>query len=557
LFDSFLPNRTNIAKLKTCVKQQRNQFLQKSPMKKNYFVLATLLLCYVPNLLSESSSDFDLDFDLNALLNTVDPSFAITFQDPGCDPLTVIEKLTLLNIPQTLQNNFYELTQPPVTRSVLDLPSLRIYQDRRRCWSFFVLPFYNQTTKMFFSKCSDRIGSYLSLTADFLANLDTQTLIPNFNLDEVFPLFGLVTLQERRLGGMFSAYTNHKAWAFGIRMPLYYLERNFFLNDQEVQAIKNALFFKESTGTAASDEEEVMTFARRHLISDKVGFGDTRLTGLYRIDGLEQDVWLGAELTIPTAVAFHKGIYGSAFCKSQPPPPFDFLALLQETTLCGATPAQEEEALATALDFATEALDKLTANVADRPLGNNGHFSIAPLLEHQYYFNDCLKLITHASFEYLFPADEHRFFIIQKNPADFVRNYNDNNQAQANLTFLSQQAINTFFPADRLCTRVSPGIIVKLSTGFYYETYHYYSMLGYDFWWQGQERLKIIQPLPPLALNKGVKPAASQSKVFGYLGGKMHLWHYVVRLGLRSDVTITNHAIGKDFTVALDIDVDF
>ena len=527
-------------------------------MKKIYFLLATLLTIPAANQEFDINNIEELDFD--TILDNIDAT-SITMvhrSGTGCTPENIVPALAMFNIPTILQRNFYCRTQPPVTRSILDLPSMRLYQDPCRNWSVFILPFYNQTSKMFLTQNSPYIDSYLNLSADFIEDLNLQTIGFSLNLDDFFPLLGPIRLQERRLGGLFAAYKTYHSWSFGIRMPLYYLERNFFLNEQERAAIKNAPIFQVISGGAASDEEEVEALLTKHLASDKVGFGDTRISALYMLEGPCQELWVGAELTIPTAVAFRKGIYLSTFCKSKPAPPFDFLHLIQLTTpLCGPTLAQNIEGVAIITELGLEALDKLTANLTDRPLGNNGHFSISPTLEHHYHWSDHLQFITYAGLEYLFAADEDRFFIVAKNPAAFNRDYNDTNQANSNLAFLNQQAINTFFPTNVPCTTVTPGIIVKVSTGFCYEGYNCYSMVGYDFWWQAREKLKLNQTVPPLVLWKGIKPSAHQNKIFGYIGGKLHIWDYDVRLGLRGDFTVESRGIGKDFTIALDINVDF
>lgn len=529
-------------------------------MKKSYLVLATLFIIpLTSNSLNINDDIFDsFDSDaIDALLDSIDPASVASLQAPGCTADMVMTALNNFNIPKVLQQDFYCLTYPPVTRSVLDLPSLRIYQDPCRDWSAFILPFYNQTSKMALAGNSPFINNYLNFNADFLADLDIQTLLAGLNIEDIFPLIGIARLQERRVGGLLAAYKTHNKWSFGIRLPLYYLERNFFLNDAEREAIKNAPFFKFLSGGAASDDEEVTNLLIRHLAADKVGFGDTRISALYMIAGPQQELWVGGELTIPTAVAFRKGVFLSTFCKSKPPPPFSFFDLFQLTPLCGATPAEQTEGIAIVQDIGLEALDKLTANVADRPLGNNGHFSLSPTLEHHYHFTDCFQLITFASIEYLFAADEQRFFIICKNPAEFNRDFSDPNEASNNLAFLNQQAINTFFPTDVVCTRVTPGVIIKFSTGITYESYQAYGMLGYDFWWQAAEHLKINIARPLFNINKGTRPAAHQNKIFGYVGRKMYIYDYDIRLGFRSDLTLESRNIGKDFTVALDLNIDF
>jgi hypothetical protein len=527
-------------------------------MKKSYLLLSTLLVMQSIHYTNcdNKAEDIALDFDaIDAILENSSP---VAITATGCSPQEIVSFLNNLNIPQVLKQNFYCRTQPPVTRSPLDLPSLRTYQDPCRDLSIYMLPFYNQTSRMFLTKNSPFINCYLAFNADFLADLDIQTITQDMNLglDDIFTLLGKIRLQERRVGVLFALYKNYRNWSLSIRTPFYYLERNFFLNEQERAEIKNAPFFKEESGTAASDDEEVQSLLMKHAGADKVGLGDTRFSAFYMFEGPCQELWLGGELTVPTAFAFKKGILLGSFCKTQRPPPFDFFDLLQLSPLCSSIPAENEELQNLIIDISLDALNHLAANVADRPLGNNGHFTLGPVFEHHYHFTDCLQLITFGGIEYLFPTEETRFFNVIKNPADFNRDFTDPEQATANLEFLNQQAIYTFFPT-AICTRVSPGVIAKFSTGLLYETYHYYGMFGYDFWWQGQEHLRIYPVIPALDINKGVKPAAHQSKLFGYAGGKMYIYDYDIRLGVRGDGTIAHNGIGSDFTVGLDINVDF
>src|SRR5690606_26145403 len=138
-------------------------------------------------------------------------------------------------------------------------------------------------------KRNDRISSYLALDEEtFIDRLEEAATIlrdlfenPEYDLDvrKIFDLFKNMRMEERRVGALFDYYRHFSHWRMRLLFPFYYLERNFSLTQKELDAIEKE--FGETT------KEEQEKFRRDHAISDKLGFGDTRLefdTPLYAFD---------------------------------------------------------------------------------------------------------------------------------------------------------------------------------------------------------------------------------------------------------------------------------
>ncbi|HVW99153.1 MAG TPA: hypothetical protein VHA52_01720, partial [Candidatus Babeliaceae bacterium] len=84
--------------------------------------------------------------------------------------------------------------------------------------------------------------------------------------------------------------------------------------------------------------------------------------------------------------------------------------------------------------------------------------------------------------------------------------------------------------------------------------------LGYDFWWQDAEKVIPLHRAPvgeSFAVNIASRPRAWQNKLYGkimkYQQGSCHDWH----IGLRADVTVSSKGIGRDFTIVVDVGIDF
>src|SRR3990172_6982135 len=246
------------------------------------------------------------------------------------DADAVLELLKNVGAIELLKEQTFCNTNPLNERSLLDLPLFLPQQfSRPEGWTIGGHLFWNQTSKQNFTTSSTSICSYLSFCSpSFQAKFNNiinslpQNLRPTLNIMNILNTFGNTRIQERRLGLMFQAERTFKSWALRFFLPLYYLERNFFLTNSELEQITREL------GESSPGEQE--RFKREHLISDKIGFGDTRI----ELDffPIQRDTFAlrgGFLATIPTGFSVVKGIAGSSFDKCSPRPEINFEELFQ------------------------------------------------------------------------------------------------------------------------------------------------------------------------------------------------------------------------------------
>ena len=482
--------------------------------------------------------------------------------EPLPDAIDIVETLNTLGLPTLLQNNFYKHTNPINTRPLVDLPSFQM--------AYFQLPFvpcqsgvsvqffFNQMRDCYFTKCSSKISSYLNLNdANLLESIDLDDLLDT-SLDTIFPLFANMKLEERRAGIMLGGYKNFgKSW-FNAILPFYWLEHNFFLTQKEQEAIQNQpLFINAGAGTDVSGE---MEFAYKHLVSTKLGLGDLRLQLARNLTIDSCSTLLPTfEVTLPTSRALDgRRIYewfgdsvliGGRYCKMCCPPPLDFQEL---ACLAFGTVQQQAEAKTLATNFLVGALDRLTANVADRSLGQE-HTSLGPVVYYYRQLSEYAAVQANLGFDYFIPRPETRFFLFNKNPEEFNRDYTNPADATANLAFLTQQTVNFLYPG--VCNvRVHPGIVTKFSVAFWYNSPSFRALVGYDYWHKTKEYVTIPYATT-LLLNiaRGLRPEAYQSKIFAKVFAYMPGFCEYLYAGLSGDFTVDSYGIGRDFTLSVDL----
>ena len=227
-------------------------------------------------------------------------------------------------------------------------------------------------------------------------------------------------------------------WHINAMAPLYYLERNHFVNQKTQDDIRLLL------STVPDTQENETEFQDRFLVSDKFGIGDTRIYADYPLaKGKYIHMRLGFLTTLPTAFAFEKGLKGTHFTRAIVRPDFDLVAFF---TL--RDEQKNDEANALAISYALQALDNLDAILLDTPLGNNGHVGLGVYLKNWMPISKYIKQswshrLTWRSFmslEYLIPATEQRSYVLPAIIKDFTardfdpRDYPDD-QAQINSNF--------------------------------------------------------------------------------------------------------------------------
>ncbi len=515
------------------------------------------------------SSDFDIFDDNNEETNNYLDTNEFQILRSAVSPENIIDLLQEIGAFNLLQLDFYLRTYVLNTRDVLDLPAFvknRCYEYQ--CWVVGAQLFYDQTSGVYFSPQHDEIEHYLAIgeenvleALDLLIN-KVQQLFPTFQFPfiDLFDIFGNARVQERRMGAMFQVVRNFNDTRFTFMVPFYYRERNYFLTDADREAIEALV--------GSTTEEDQAKLQKDHLISDKIGLGDTRL--MLDFPCIDKEWYcsrLGIFATIPTAVTFVNGILGSSYKSKCPPqqPIFSFTDIFN----FGSNPSTQQQAVDTAVEFLLGALDRLSAILLDKPLGNNGHFGIAP-----YYISivplsffikrpwaEAFEIRSRMSLEYLFPKTERRYFILQGVAQQFAeRNFSDPAQATANLAFLETTFVNQFYPYAIEAT-VQPGLIFWMNSRACYDGPCFSFQVGTDTYLQTSEHLRSLQVSNALRpfLNTCKEQGfwAYQSTVYANLAWTIHRPDDNIIVGLHLADVVWNYGIGSEFTVALTIEKNF
>lgn len=532
---------------------------------KNYFLLLTLIISSF-NLLKTSSSNISVDDFFDPNNNSELPS---DDNHENCITAeTILPLITgdtaIIDVAKLLKNNIYIKTQGPVrTRSLLDEPSLIPYYFDNDYWVYTAQLFFNYSPKVYLTKNSPYIKNYIDLTNKNIVSQLSESEFIKANIPEVLGLFHDIKLKQYRAGLMTGAAYEGDNFNFNFRLPLYYLLEHFYLNEDEIKNIKNSPFLKfEESSIGTTGEAEVRDFVFKHLVSDKVGIGDTRLDLLFNIfESKKSKIWLGLQTTIPTAVAFKSGIIGSKFKKNNYIPEFNIKKLF-ELYLCSTGPGQAREAEYKIKDNVTKflvgALDKLSSILINEPLGNGGHFSLGPEIDIQYDINYNWSSYTYFVVRYFVPKKENRFFLKSKKDINFNRDYEDEALAEENLIFINDQLINTLYPTC-LKVNVKPGPLVQFNTSIFYDTQHFHAALGIDYWQVSKEKFGPLYQSDSFDINKAIRPSARQTKLFGSIGyyGDYTTSNIGYNLLFTWDSTIEYNGIGQNYTIGLYGSLDF
>ncbi|MFC1841769.1 hypothetical protein ACFLYA_01735, partial [Candidatus Dependentiae bacterium] len=483
------------------------------------------------------------------------------------DPYDIVTLLIGIGADKILQEDIFLRTNPLNKRSLLD--NALFLTDKNYCygnWIFGASLFYDQTTRMYYSRNSSKIACYLDLTKQTLMDLIREKediikgLFPDFEFDKIVRGVSVIkcaATQERRAGIFFNFMGELKRINFKFQLPFYYLERNFFLTERERKAIENEF--------GKSDPKEAFKFARRHLISDRIGFGDLRFSFDFPVSSCRREMSIRAGMfgTIPTAFAFKKGLYGREFKPITCRPKISFEQLFEL-----AANGKGDEAFEIAQDFFLKALDGLSSMLINTDLGNERHFGLGGLLDIQVplcymlkrYWAEKTYIKNRISLEYLFPARECRWFIEKYDPSIFDRDYDDEFKAKENLAFLERMFVDKFFPYVYE-TKVSPGFVFWWVSKLAYETERWGLDLGWDVWVRTREKFSdICAPANQLCLldvEKSRRPWAYQWNILGSLFFKVKRCESDLYISLNGEKTISSRGIGKPFKVTLGFERNF
>lgn len=520
-----------------------------------FVFLASITLFTIPSLngmdLSNDDATFFLEEDDFDAVNELRATPCLTTEEI-VDALT--NPLNGIQLQNILQTDLYKHTNPILVRPLLDMPTLQPLTVRTKNWSFTVQAFFNQMRNVFFTRHSDKIASYLNITAesDFLNKIDEIEFITADVPDLVNPFGTKIHLEQRRAGLMFNTCKQTQDWIFTAALPLYYLENNFFMTADEQQDVESQ-DLKDILRT-----NNVRDFMKRHLVSDRFGIGDLRINVHYKGIKKNNDTYqVGGQITFPSAGSFKKGIVGGVFNPHACIPFFNletfFNLACQSKTSGPEQLAAQFELQDYLFDFGVGTLDRLTTVVADNTLGQK-HVSVGPTAELKHTINQHADLLLYLEVDYFFPAIETRFFKQVKTPQEFDRDYTDSQLALQNLNFLNQQVINTLYPTP-VDVRIQPGAVVKATSTLTGNWRSWYTALGFDYWMQSEEKIGCLPS--EFNLCAGRKPWGYQGKIFARINAERHIEPWSWGVALHGDATIFNSGIGNDWLIGFDFNCYF
>ena len=512
--------------------------------KTRFFSWLFVLFLFSITLINGVQEYEDLDEFLNELESLNPDDLIITRQ---YTPQDVLEFLIELHAAQFIATPLYLHSNEIPSRPVLDLPTLRTFSYFRDHSTWKTSFFYNKMHNMYLVNDSPHIDSYINLS---IPNIISE--IVGIDFPSILSLFQPMKLQERRMGLMFEGTKPHHKWRLGFKIPLYYLERNYYFTKEEENALRNApIFTQYPLETGSTDESD---FIDEHLISDKFGLGDLRISIGYDIahkSGI--DCIVGGELTIPTAVAMGKGLKGQYFKKNIQQPNFDLQEFIIQTGKSNYDYTKDQ-----GVEFLVGALDRLSALTIDSPLGNYNHVGIGLFGQIKIdspYFN--LSIENNTTLEYIIPHHRKRFFILSQNPADFPTDTTGTaEQVEEKILYFQNHLIEKFYPS-YLKTKVSPGFIFKATTEFQWRPKQWELMGGLDLWIQSKEKLSHVTAAPDdesrVEIEAARKAFALQAKVLGsitYNTARGSWWRAA------ADIGFSTTGIGNDYTFVLEYGVD-
>jgi len=539
------------------------------------FAAGCSILLYTITITAEIPADFDI-FDMPDEMFAMDTEYgAALLQRRNCiDADVIVTTLQEAGIISLLEEDLYLHTNVPNDRPLDDYPAFE-----PSCfhltpgWAAGFDVFWNKTNRMNLTWNSNRIDSYLALSELALIQkleMVIDTIAPIFvNPETTFDIAKIlagaanISVIQRRTGFMLHGTRTWERLRVRFFCPLYYLERNFFLSQEEQDEIAAEFGFE--------GEREDTEFQDNHLVSDKFGLGDTRIevdSTIY--NGSATELRAGFLATIPTAFALASGIKGSSFRKTACLPQANIFETLFCIAFSNKTDAQKAaEAIALLRCFGLGALDRLSANLLDSPLGNGGHLGIGLLLRSQTDLNKWLlhtrghefEWRNRVSLEYQLPANEKRFFVEKNCIAAFnARDFSSVENADSNLEFLEEQLVKRLYPV-AFDVLIQPGIICRLDSRICYQRKRWGLMLGSDLWAQSRAHFKSIDAFGRLAnqidICKTETSGAYQIKLFGGLSYTCERPKRTWLFSLDGDATIANGGIGKDYSIVLNVETHF
>ncbi len=524
---------------------------------------------YLETAMLEDNDDFAIDDSLNSISLENSNNFTLTrsFRSPTDNAALIYAFFGFINDNPAAQNAIlnvpiYQQTSPIRNRPILEYPFTLPYGfDLRDNNSLTFQFFYNTCSHKNFTKDSTSLGSYFLLgnpariaELEFIDDLSGDDNVAN--LAKALVLFDPATVQENRMGGVLESHVIHNNTVLTVQLPVLYAERNLYLTPSQ----KAAISISSLGGMLATDGVDENDFIYKHIVMDQFGIGDLKFKAMYEIHATDTfDIDLGGFVILPTATALKQGMIGTWFDQNNDRAYLDLATIDLSAPL--TTQNQDD-----VVDFFLAAIDKLSSNILNCPLGNNGHVVIAPSINFDWYFARHWQFSNDFSLQVPLPGQEQRFYQKVQSQAEFLNNYNAAFEEGATdpiffVNYVNTQLQDLFFPYV-FPTMVFPGIVFNSTNQIAYEFNACNFYIGSNFWYQGPEHLKSF---PNIQNNQdysyeyaqAAAASAAQEKLFAKVSYNLDSTNYSWSLSAYGDITVWNSGIGNDFTLGISVDGKF
>lgn len=546
-------------------------------INKNFIILFFLSIIFID--LNAFEGEFESDNSTDRFDNIFGDDEPILRKLTHYDALSI---LTAVKVPSALYKDIYSQTYPLAERSIFFLPSMLLYHSEHLpCLDCFpnlwrLNFFFNQTKKLPFGN-SHHICEYLSFDKNPIFELDENAL-EQIKFNSFLGALDVIKhgkVSERRTGFyMQYLHSFDCRVSLEVDVPFYYLERNYYLDDDEIRNLEMNLHKAGIPQQPACNKKHQERLMAKYAVSDKVGFGDTTI----RVGWLVNPCFdcaplkIGLLLRLPTDATVKEEVIGTYFKRDIADPHLDIYRLMCLAQQDPEAGGNLKEATKIARKLLLKVSNRLSSILLDRPLGAD-HFGIGAFADNYIMFNDntCFRWAFNS--EYLIPSKELRFFCIKKNKADFeierfeelISKYDPDEldpvlkkEISKTFDFLNTYALGTLMPK-AICTRISPGFIFQITAGPQINYCEWQLNFGYDFWYQQKETIQYLYVENPeiYDITKGTRPNSYQFKFFAELRKTFKDSNYCASFGLHGEEAILTKGIGRDFNVALDFQILF
>lgn len=345
--------------------------------------------------------------------------------------------------------------------------------------------FFNVCPNMFCS-CQD-ILSYLAIGDPellhdlYLEILQTQGL----NIPATLNLFQNARVEQRRAGIMFEFQKRLWHANLGFQVPLYYLERNYNMPEQDIEAIKSA-DISEHNDTEKSQEKAY----HKKAVDDRVGVGNLHCSFAWHALDIDRCTCnMGVKVTLPTAFAFKTGMLGSNFAKKAHAGSIDLEKVTAQ--IRGTSESGKSQAVQSLTDYAEDAINWMGSALLATDLGREKRFEIGLFFEPTLYLHDRLWLQASARTSWLTPRCVRRLVKEVIDQATLTNSFFEPYDVGTTEKFLVlQNRLNQVVFPPRYRTRAHWQFEGQFTlVGTFVINDNWACTLGYDYWHRNADKL--------------------------------------------------------------------